>query len=467
MRHVTDGELHAYLDGGLDAFPDDRATEVRRHVDRCETCASRLEEARTIRTRADEILAVGAPDVTGTPSLEELKRLAAAPAPAATARDGDEMAASTGSPRAARRATSGGPLGGSSLRWAATVLVALGAGWLWGIAGGPGEAPAGAAPADRAASSATPTFEQVREPAVADRASGARASSGTSRTEATEPDLADRTVAPEIERDRVRVDSVAQGVAASRPTPDRAVGDDERTLPAAGEDLRRRASEPTLVRAREEILHADPQASDEPSLGERLALGWVPLAGSRAPAGVVAPDSVTALRSTQRAGGEEYEASPIVPGWPSLDSSERARRPVTEVLGLRREVAGGLAGARMRADRDRPTPVEVPERARRAAEPSIDPGSLTVPGLEVVSVEWTRVAPETTGIRVVQRLVTGGTIELRFGGLDDGTPPPEYLREERLPEELRQVIVDFRKGWLVARAPLEPEQIRALVALIR
>lgn len=468
MRHVTDGELHAYLDGGLDVLPEGRGGVVRRHVDRCEACASRLEEARALRSRVDEILGMASTDVTGAPSLEELRRLAATSDDAAPGGGPEVVAPADGG---TRRTGSRGPRGRTSLRWAATVMVALGAGWLWGITGGPGPAADGPAPARSAsseeASEGGPAAAGIGEDRVAADVEPSVAPAVAESVDAPAPvgePVAGERSSPPAEAAEVGEERVASASSAATLAEDRRDADARAAEDRSRGVERMRLGEPSADRA-----EAD-RTPEPAALGDRLAIGWVPLAGaaSNGRPGTVRADSVSALPRTAAGAGELLPDSPPDPGtWTSLDSSRPEDRRAIEVLGLRRDASSIGAGIPMREERTRPTSADERARSRMSAQGAIDPGSLTVPGLDVVSVEWTRVAPETTGIRVVQRLVTGGTIELRFGGLTDGSTAPEYLREERLPEGLRQVVLDFRNGWLVARAPLEPEQIRALVALIR
>jgi hypothetical protein len=106
MSHVDEGALHAYLDGALDALPASEAARIRQHLASCEACTRRLEEERALREEAGAILAGADPGVGAMPSLEELRQVAAARSRA-------------------------GP--GSRLRqltWAASVVLAVGAGWL-------------------------------------------------------------------------------------------------------------------------------------------------------------------------------------------------------------------------------------------------------------------------------------------------------------------------------------------------
>ena len=107
MSHVDEGALHAYLDGALDEFPMAEAERIRDHLDACAACAERLEAERAIRADAEAMLGMAAPMVD-MPSLEELR--------AHVKRTRPER------PAAAVRMVRMG--------WAASVVLALGAGWM-------------------------------------------------------------------------------------------------------------------------------------------------------------------------------------------------------------------------------------------------------------------------------------------------------------------------------------------------
>jgi len=107
MSHVNEGGLHAYLDGALDEYPTCDAEAIRSHLDQCAECATRLVEARRIRSDATAMLGLAAPDVE-IPNLEELRA----------------YVRSTRTERPSR--------GGRMYRmgWAASVVLALGVGWM-------------------------------------------------------------------------------------------------------------------------------------------------------------------------------------------------------------------------------------------------------------------------------------------------------------------------------------------------
>jgi hypothetical protein len=93
MSHVDEGQLHAYLDGGLSAMD---AVKVERHLADCAPCRQRLEEARRLVQRAAKLLEWASPPERAAPPLADLQ------------------------PTAPRWRT--------PVAWAATIVVALGIG---------------------------------------------------------------------------------------------------------------------------------------------------------------------------------------------------------------------------------------------------------------------------------------------------------------------------------------------------
>lgn len=163
MPHVDDGTLHALLDGALRAHEPDRADRVEAHLDTCADCRARLEAAADLRDRASDVLAdldarlasgAAADRGTGADGVAAAGGHEAGPTPrsgepvpdfqevlARAAGSGDENALDpTGVP------LPGGTIRGTrpdqdpglrrryawtrGLAWAATIVVALGTGYL-------------------------------------------------------------------------------------------------------------------------------------------------------------------------------------------------------------------------------------------------------------------------------------------------------------------------------------------------
>jgi hypothetical protein len=132
MSHINKGDIHAYLDGALGAYPEEAARYVREHLDACPECAQLLEVEGRLRQDASAIIAASA---QGPVELDPLDELLAR----ASALDGQERAqelVESGWTGGTRRSV------GSRiymLRWVATVVVSLGAGWVARDVAGPAD----------------------------------------------------------------------------------------------------------------------------------------------------------------------------------------------------------------------------------------------------------------------------------------------------------------------------------------
>ena len=116
MPHISEGQLHAWLDGAIPEGSEEQRT-IRLHVEACPDCASRLDEARALRGDAGEILESVIPRGSA-PSFEQIRQRARAEA-------GDPQPSASGGGRVRM-----GWLSPQRLGWAATIALALGAGWI-------------------------------------------------------------------------------------------------------------------------------------------------------------------------------------------------------------------------------------------------------------------------------------------------------------------------------------------------
>lgn len=105
MSHIDDGNLHAYLDGELG---EQKRELVAGHLAECGHCRARLEQAQALARRASALLAELEPTAAQAPPWHEIEERAAARARTAPRR------------RWVR----------PTLAWAATIVIAFGAGWL-------------------------------------------------------------------------------------------------------------------------------------------------------------------------------------------------------------------------------------------------------------------------------------------------------------------------------------------------
>lgn len=193
MPHVDDGTLHALVDGALRAEDPERAAAVDRHLARCEDCRARLEHAGVVRTEASRILSHAAPaDGPPVPDFHEvLARAGRRPGATSAARLRRNA-------RWIRRAA-----------WAASLVLALGTGYLIRDLAGPLEtvetgerAPAaGTGSADAGAGAEQPaSAPAAREPSA--RESSARESAEPTPSPRTAERLNPSTPARSPEPDR-------------------------------------------------------------------------------------------------------------------------------------------------------------------------------------------------------------------------------------------------------------------------
>jgi anti-sigma factor RsiW len=386
MQHVDEGDLHAYLDGALDALPASEAARIRQHLAACEVCGRRLEEERALRAEAEAILAGADPGAADMPPLEELRQ------------------------RAFARVRTDSGIRLRRLTWAASLVMAVGAGWMLRgaqaprlseslspalrespVEQGPGGAAARSAeaPKDAAAEAGTTTATRaggvggVEQTRSAERLAGAGPSAGAGEA------------APD--RPRPAAESVVLEAQAPRPRTADAIEAEEKAAPPPPATFVRDTAEDSLRRT---------------------------LAAARAQVALVLADTVRPL---------------VAPSAPA-------------VSGARADVASEFA-ARVRA---MPRAGE-PEMARYAEE---DLSSIAVPGLPVLALTGGDRDLPAGALRVLQ-LFEGDTLELIHlpAGSDPGSVPrPDGGRT--------QVAVRYGAGWLVGRARAPREAVETLLARV-
>lgn len=148
MPHVDDGTLHALLDGALRSQSPERTAQVEAHLEACEDCRARLRAAESVRGDAAAILASIEPEAEYTNAdFEEVRARAKRGSPISPA------AAGGGRRRAGVRQarwTRG-------VAWAASLILALGTGYLIRDLAGPGQDTSSAATSEEARSVGTQT----------------------------------------------------------------------------------------------------------------------------------------------------------------------------------------------------------------------------------------------------------------------------------------------------------------------
>lgn len=439
MSHVDEGALHAYLDGALDEYPPAEAERIRAHLDACAECADRLEAERRVRSDAHAMLGLAAPAVDA-PSFEELRA----------------YVERTRRPRESRISRI------QRLGWAASVVLALGAGWM--IREGQLQTRALDVRQDRVlapAADMTPPADVTpaadvgpsRGGAPVDEAEGEAVGEAATVEGAGVAESRARTEAAPAETDRARRNVVVseapiQSPEASEPAP--GVAFEEPEIP----EMSAQAARPAVEA--EEAEKVD--TSDD--IGEREAVSLDALvvlgdsdSSTTAAQRVPVPGDTAALEAEDiRIAPTTFEAAePDVAITASASSSGSAGRAndSPSVSALRTGVSPtSLAPA---------TPAEQP-----AAEDSmaVEP-LLALPGYEVISV--TNLGDGTTawGVRVVQALEDGRRLEVVH--LE---PEVEPFILPGLAEGWSEVRTRTGRGWVLLRGPLPEAELGTLLQRI-
>jgi hypothetical protein len=122
MPHVDEGTLHALLDGALRAEAPERAARVEAHLAGCEDCRARLEAAETLRAQASGVLTEASPPAHAPDFGEVLARADPGTAHDPTTSESSGSKSGSGPGRQLRWTR--------RLGWAATIVLALGTGYL-------------------------------------------------------------------------------------------------------------------------------------------------------------------------------------------------------------------------------------------------------------------------------------------------------------------------------------------------
>jgi len=413
VRHVAEGELHAWLDGSLDQLGNERASEVREHLRSCTECQEELAVEEAFRARAIEVLALAAPGAVATPPFEALvERARVVPS------EGPETRS-----RISRTARLG---------WAATVVIALGAGWMARELGlRPSVDSEGVS-----TNGVTPALPRAAEPTV---------------------------VAPT---------EAALGVAAQPGSPEREeVGElpRRRSVPAA----------PPPETQGVPVAVAPTDALESAGAGAGSAKASAVTFAEVDPASLSGAVRIEPLRDAPR---DLPEVAPSAPPRRAADEQptsgdhfSRARTasavPRSEVLRQDWATSPVVSGARVPAfgvDRARDSAgIQGGAAVTTEADPEEGVGLIVV-DLPVLRVEWTEMSPGRPELRVLQRLASGDTLEIRFvrsGGAaaDSVDDPLAPVVSAPLRQGWSQVVLVHRDGWLVARARLARDELELLV----
>jgi hypothetical protein len=432
MRHVTDGELHAYLDGALDLLPEGRGEEVRDHLSFCEACQDRLQEEERVRAEAGALLGAPGMGEFTLPSFEELRERAEA--------QGAGEGGSTDLGQRAVNAPRRRLLRGLPLAWAATIVLALGVGWMGGQVWQsiPSGTDAGTVPPIPGSS--------------ADRASEADASRGEAQAPVTALVTSDAGPAGGAQEAAGRGQAFEAPEEDETPPPTMASAD----AGATGAEEERAATEVPPSEAETKVVLAEAEAERTMAAADSPRLGSEPLA-------------LEALVVTGRADAARLSMVPLA------DSSRTAEQRQSESMQARARFAAPLTDA-----------PEAPDSVPVAGEPTFPvdlEASLAIPGLEVASIEWEERVPGEKALLIRQVLPPSDTLELRYLGMLLGADADPEARAETginregstvgrvyanileasLPPGWHQVVREWGRGLLVARGPLSEANLRGLL----
>lgn len=473
MSHVGDGELHAYLDGALDDFPEARARAVREHLRVCRDCQRRLEDEADIRRQAQELLGSTASGGVELPAFEELRRLAAA---------ADQPGVERGA--LDRSATAGGAATGSGLpddvrsrrrfsetlprrvivAWAASLVLALGIGWFGsGARNTRYERSPVRAQGELATSTAPASAAQVAaaEPgALGQEARGERsrgASSAMEESAARDPSSGAQDAlvqqagaagaeSPSERESAALVDRMADATRAGIPT--------EEAFDAVA------PTTPGPARAAEKVAEGAAVQTDP---GPALALEGARADRDERPALAEAPMILDSVQPTERRAPRremvaalapaERDVAPAQAAFQRLAEQPAAAAPpepeefgVVDVLGALQRVTGEPGG---------PT--------------------LAVPGLPVVTVREGS-GSDASDLEIVQRLPSGEPLVLLYRTtLEPGPAGRAAVRAPETPEAVAEatgeagwseLVVQIGPRRLTARSAIPVDSLRALVRLL-
>lgn len=131
MQHMDEGLLQAWLDGPRAGLTDQERAAVRAHLDACPLCQERADALQAASERAVALLALAEgvddeiPDFAAV--LQRAEELNGEPSTSEPSPQASSPAIPRSGPEAAVRAR---PWFGRRTAWAASIMVALGAGWL-------------------------------------------------------------------------------------------------------------------------------------------------------------------------------------------------------------------------------------------------------------------------------------------------------------------------------------------------
>lgn len=407
MSHVDEGALHAYLDGALDEYPQAEAERIRGHLDACAECAERLEEERRIRSDAHAMLDLAAPAVEA-PGLEELRAYVERTRPRKS--------------RISRM---------QRLGWAASVVLALGAGWM--IREGQLQTRA-----------LDVRQERVLAPAV-DEIPGESPEAAEPAPGVVSEEAEARELSVQAARPAVEADAAAKG---ETPDDDPAIEQPSLADVVVVGDSSQAAE--TLVIAADDAPEQAVVSLDADIIGGDSAVGATG-------AGATYVGATPPVGDTAAAEAEEVE---IAPTTQELERDVTVTAAVPSVEDRRRAIdSPSVSESALRTGLGEPslaptTPVEgLASEDSMAVEPL-----LAIPGYEVISVTSLGDGTTAWGVRVLQALGDGRRLEVV--NLEPGIDP---VILPDLTEGWNEVRARTGPRWIVLRGPLTEAELSALL----
>ena len=423
MSHVDKGALHAYLDSALDEYSASEARRVREHLESCSECADRLEEERRLRQDATAMLALAAPDVE-VPSFEELKAYVKAMQPRPT--------------RASLRLY--------RLGWAASVVLALSAGWM--VRGG----------------------QLTQQEAGPASVAGPEASAASRLIPIAEQEAGDFAASVDGEEVRALPRQLEAQAAVSRAGLDRddlvKAADQPAQVPVGGVVDVAVAELDVVERGAAAQNRAVDDFSDRKEVEDRLeeAVGLVDasLAGR-----ISADERVNELDPRTAGAGAAVATLPLAQARERADTAP-VELVVQPPVSVQPEQERFEEAARRSAERPEPTTSRIDADSRAPAadlrafeeDPAeANEGYMIVPGLDVISYANIAEGTSPSGVHVVQTLENGEILDVYH--LPEGVAPSVLSPLEDGRNELR---AERDGGWVVLRAALPTDTLRELLA---
>jgi hypothetical protein len=431
MQHLDDGRLQAWLDRDRSGISEAEAMEIEDHVASCQACAARLAELEGTSDQARSLLAVAGPSGVQAPDYEDVVRRS----------------------RRGRPSSRGGRWW-MAAGWAASLVAALGLGWLSHdlIRLGPdARAPTAGADAERILTAVE------LPPAGAERVEGPPAEESGAEVAVRVRERAGPGQEPTAAEQEV---VEAPHPAIEEPGPEVLVVPADLADAAA---LAEPAEQPRSLR-----VHGQVRGED----GRPLASAQISVPGARVgtltgedgkfslflPAEVQVADSLRPLALTAQLLGFRSETLEIDPG--GADSVSVDFRLEETALALDALVVSGAPPAARATLAAEVSVREVWVPATRArAESEAGFAVLAVPELPVLEIELGRLEG-TVAVRVRQALESGATLTLVQQRADGAAGEPT------LPEG--QPVATVRRGDLrvTGAAPIAVDSLRALLARI-